>query len=86
MHILFFLAIGGLSGWLAGNIFEDIRFNQITNIVIGFVGGLLGKWYSTRLVFDVDNLIFIWNTIITIVGALQLLYLFSINVIWWGEL
>ncbi len=41
-ELLVTLAVGGLSGWLAGY-FMKTKYSMVINIVIGLIGGFLGK-------------------------------------------
>jgi len=42
MNLLYFLIIGGLAGWLAGQIMKGRGFGLLGNIVIGILGGVIG--------------------------------------------
>ena len=44
INLLLYLAIGALSGWLAGQIFKGRGFGLVWNIIIGIIGGVLGGW------------------------------------------
>ena len=42
MHLVWFLVVGALAGWLAGQVMKGKGFGLIGNIVVGIVGGVLG--------------------------------------------
>ena len=42
MGWLWFLAIGGIAGWLAGKITRGSGFGLLGNIIVGVIGALLG--------------------------------------------
>jgi len=42
--LLYFLLIGGVAGWLAGQVMKGGGFGLIGNIVIGVLGGVLGGY------------------------------------------
>ena len=47
--LLIFLAIGAISGWLAGQIMRGGGFGTITNIVLGIIGSVVGGWLFDQL-------------------------------------
>ena len=44
MSLVWFLAIGALAGWLAGQVMKGKGFGLIGNIVVGIVGAVLGGY------------------------------------------
>lgn len=42
MNLVWFLVIGALAGWLAGQMMKGKGFGLIGNIVVGIVGAVLG--------------------------------------------
>ena len=42
MSLVWFLVIGALAGWLAGQVMKGKGFGLIGNIVVGIVGAVLG--------------------------------------------
>jgi uncharacterized membrane protein YeaQ/YmgE (transglycosylase-associated protein family) len=49
MEWIWFLAIGGVAGWLAGTVFRGKGFGILGNIVIGVVGALVGGFVFPKL-------------------------------------
>jgi uncharacterized membrane protein YeaQ/YmgE (transglycosylase-associated protein family) len=44
MHILVWIIIGILAGWLTGLVMRGRGYGLIGDLVIGLLGGLLGGW------------------------------------------
>jgi len=42
MHLLWFLIIGAIAGWLAGKITRGHGFGLLMNLIVGVVGAVLG--------------------------------------------
>ena len=49
MEFLYFLLIGAISGWLAGQIWKGSGFGLLGNIVVGIIGGFIGGWIAGKL-------------------------------------
>ena len=73
MNIVYFLIIGLIAGWLAGQIFKGKGFGLVGNLVIGCVGAILGGWLFGVLGFATSGLI--GTLIAALVGALILLWI-----------
>ncbi|MEM7134058.1 MAG: GlsB/YeaQ/YmgE family stress response membrane protein [Chloroflexota bacterium] len=72
MGILFSIIVGGLAGWLAGQIMRGSGYGLIGNIVIGIVGGMIGGFLFSFIGFAAIG---IFGRIITsVVGAILLIY------------
>lgn len=44
MEFLYFIIVGGVAGWLAGQVMKGGGFGLITNIILGIIGGVVGGW------------------------------------------
>jgi uncharacterized membrane protein YeaQ/YmgE (transglycosylase-associated protein family) len=44
MHIIIWLVIGGLAGWIAGLIVQGSGFGLVGNIVVGILGAVIAGW------------------------------------------
>ena len=44
MNVIFWLIIGAVAGWIAGNLMRGGGFGLVGNIVVGIVGALVGGW------------------------------------------
>jgi uncharacterized membrane protein YeaQ/YmgE (transglycosylase-associated protein family) len=73
MHLLWFLLIGIVAGWLAGKIMSGGGFGLIGDMVIGVIGAFVGGFLLGILGFHAAGTI---GTLITAtLGAVVLLYL-----------
>lgn len=44
MALIYYLIVGAVAGWLAGQVMKGSGFGILGNIIIGIVGGFLGGW------------------------------------------
>lgn len=44
ISLIIWLALGALSGWLAGQIVKGHGFGTLGNIVVGILGAVVGGW------------------------------------------
>lgn len=72
MELVYFLAIGAVAGWLAGQAMKGGGFGLLGNIVIGIVGGVVGGWVFGLLGIGTDGSL-IGALITAFVGAVVLL-------------
>ena len=54
-HLVYFLIIGGVIGWLAGLIVRGRGFGILGDIVIGIVGAMLGGTLSRILGLSISS-------------------------------
>ena len=52
MEFLWFLLIGLVAGWLAGQVIKGGGYGVIGDIVVGVIGALLGGWLFRVLGFS----------------------------------
>lgn len=76
MEFLIFLAIGAVSGWLAGQLWRGSGFGLIGNIIAGIAGGFVGGWLAGKLGIGGGSLL--WQIIIAAVGAWIILFVVSL--------
>ena len=76
MEFLYFLLIGDISGWLAGQFWKGSGFGLIGNIIAGIVGGFIGGWVAGQLGIGGGGLI--WQIFIAASGAWLLLFVVSL--------
>jgi uncharacterized membrane protein YeaQ/YmgE (transglycosylase-associated protein family) len=76
MDFLIFLAIGAVSGWLAGQLWKGSGFGLVGNIVAGIIGGFVGGWLAGK--FGIGGGGLLWQIIIAAGGAWVLLFLVSL--------
>jgi uncharacterized membrane protein YeaQ/YmgE (transglycosylase-associated protein family) len=46
--LIIWLVIGGIAGWLAGQIMTGFGFGPVGNIVLGIVGAVVAGWLFPR--------------------------------------
>ena len=75
MSFLYFLLVGAISGWLAGQIWKGSGFGLIGNIIVGILGGLIGGWIAGKLGISGGLLV---QILISAGGAWVLLFFISL--------
>ena len=77
MELVYFLLIGAVAGWLAGNLTKGSGFGLVGNIVIGVLGALVGGYlFRSMGVWSNGGLL---GTLVTaLVGAIVLLFFLSL--------
>jgi uncharacterized membrane protein YeaQ/YmgE (transglycosylase-associated protein family) len=68
-----FLIIGGLAGWIAGQITKGRGFGILGNLVVGVVGAVLGGFLFSVVGLSGTNII--GSLITAVIGAVVLLWL-----------
>jgi len=77
MELVYFLLIGAIAGWLAGNLTKGSGFGLVGNIVIGVLGALVGGYLFRSMGIWSDGGLL--GTLVTsLVGAIVLLFLLSL--------
>ena len=70
--LLMTLVIGGIAGWLAGNILKGGGFGLLINILVGIVGAFIGNYLFGLLGVPADGSI--GQLVAATIGALILLF------------
>lgn len=73
MGILWSILIGGVAGWLAGQIMKGQGYGLGINIILGIVGGLVGGWVFSLFGLATTNIV--GQLICATVGAILLILL-----------
>lgn len=76
MEFLWFLLIGAVAGWLAGQLFKGSGFGLLGNIVVGILGGVAGGFLARLLHINFGGLI--GQLLVSAGGAIVLLWITSI--------
>ena len=76
MEIIYFLIVGLVAGWLAGQIMKGKGFGLIGNLIVGCVGALLGSWIFGQLKIDFYGII--GSLIAALVGAIILVWIIGL--------
>lgn len=75
MSFLYFLLVGAISGWLAGQLWKGSGFGLLGNIIVGILGGLFGGWLAGQIGLGESGLV--GQILIAAGGAWVLLFLIS---------
>jgi uncharacterized membrane protein YeaQ/YmgE (transglycosylase-associated protein family) len=70
--LIIFLVIGGIAGWLAGQIMKGRGFGIPVNIVVGIIGAFIGGFLLSALGFAATGILA--QIISATIGAVVLLY------------
>jgi uncharacterized membrane protein YeaQ/YmgE (transglycosylase-associated protein family) len=71
-HLLLFLAIGVVAGFLAGKIMKGSGFGLIGDLIVGVIGSFIGVWVFGLLGISAGGILGL--LVASLVGALLLLY------------
>ncbi len=72
-----FLVIGGVAGWLAGQMVKGGGFGLVGNIVIGVLGAVLGGWLFKLLKISIGGE-WIGPIVTATAGAVVLLFVIGL--------
>ncbi|WP_444678149.1 GlsB/YeaQ/YmgE family stress response membrane protein [Halomonas sp. E19] len=75
MGLIAWLIIGGLAGWIAGNIMRGGGFGILPNIGVGIVGAVIGGFLFRLLGLGAEGMI--GSLVTATVGAVLLLWIIS---------
>ena len=73
MSFVYFIIIGGIAGWLAGNIMKGGGFGLVMNIVLGIIGSVVGGWLFSLLGLS-SNEGLIGSLVTALAGAVLILF------------
>jgi uncharacterized membrane protein YeaQ/YmgE (transglycosylase-associated protein family) len=73
MHLLWFLIIGLVAGWLAGQFVKGSGFGLVGDLVVGVIGAFLGGWLLGLFGLFAGGLI--GSLVTATIGAVVLLFL-----------
>jgi len=72
-----FIILGGVVGWLVGNLMRGGGFGLLVNIIVGIIGAVIGGWVFGLLGIS-TNIGLIGNFITALIGAVLLLWIISL--------
>ena len=75
MGLLSWIVVGGLAGWLAGNLVKGRGFGCLGNIIVGVVGALIGGWIAQMLGGSDVTGLNLYSIIVSVIGAVILLWI-----------
>lgn len=74
--MLYFLLVGAIAGWLAGQLYKGGGFGLLGNIVVGILGAVIGGWLAQRLGIGGGGLL--WQILVAAGGGCVLLFLIGL--------
>ena len=74
MQFVWFILIGLVAGWLAGQFMKGGGFGMVGDIVVGVLGALLGGWLFSALGISSGGSL-IGSIIVATIGAIVLIFL-----------
>ncbi|WP_440198182.1 GlsB/YeaQ/YmgE family stress response membrane protein [Anaerocolumna jejuensis] len=78
-NIIIWIILGGISGWIASKIMKkDSQMGVGMNILVGVVGAFIGGWLAGVFGWGPATGLNIWSFIVSIVGAVILLFIISL--------
>ena len=75
MSIIWFLIIGVLAGWIAGELTRGSGFGLLGNLIVGIVGALLGGFLFDIL--DIGPYGLLGQLLMSVIGAVSFLFILS---------
>ena len=72
MHILYFLLIGLIAGFLAGKLMRGSGYGVIGDLIVGCIGALLGGWLLGLLGISWGG--FVGSLVTAFIGAVILVW------------
>ena len=73
MGLLYWIVVGLIAGWLAGQFMKGGGYGVIADIVLGILGGIVGGWIFGLLGIGAGGLI--GSIIVAFVGAVILVWI-----------
>jgi uncharacterized membrane protein YeaQ/YmgE (transglycosylase-associated protein family) len=74
MTLLWFIIIGAIAGWLAGQFMRGNGFGLIGDIIVGVIGAFIGGYVFRAVGVSIGHGV-IGSLIVAFVGALLLLFI-----------
>jgi uncharacterized membrane protein YeaQ/YmgE (transglycosylase-associated protein family) len=68
--IIWWLIVGLIAGWLAGQVMKGGGYGMLADIVLGILGGILGGWIFSRMGMGATSTI--GSIIVAFIGAVIL--------------
>lgn len=73
MELLWFVLIGAIAGWLAGQFMKGYGFGLVGDIVVGVIGAFIGGFVFPAAGVEIDGGL-LGNLIVAFLGAVVLLF------------
>jgi uncharacterized membrane protein YeaQ/YmgE (transglycosylase-associated protein family) len=75
--LVIWLIIGGVAGWLAGQIMSGGGFGLVGNIIVGIVGAVVAGWLFPTLGFSIGGP-FVGAIVNALIGAIIVLFVIGL--------
>lgn len=75
-NLIWFLIVGLIAGWLAGQVMRGRGFGLIGNLIIGVLGAVIGGFLFGLLGLGASGLL--GSIIVAFIGAIVLIYVLSL--------
>ncbi|WP_353191438.1 GlsB/YeaQ/YmgE family stress response membrane protein [Pandoraea pnomenusa] len=72
--LLYWIAAGGIAGWITGRLVRGGGFGLPANVAVGMLGGLVGGWMATFVILEIGGR-FITTVVTAFACAVMLLLL-----------
>jgi len=73
MDVIWFLIIGAVAGWIAGELVRGDGFGLVGNLVVGIVGAVIGGFLFSLLGISAYGLT--GSLVMAVIGAVVLLFI-----------
>ena len=77
MNFIWFLIVGLIAGWLAGQVMKGGGYGVIGDMIVGVIGALLGGWLFGQLGISAGGGL-IGAIIVAFIGAVILIFLLRV--------
>jgi uncharacterized membrane protein YeaQ/YmgE (transglycosylase-associated protein family) len=77
MGLLWFLIVGLIAGWLAGQVMKGGGYGLVGDMIVGVIGALLGGWLFGKLGIGIGYGL-IGSIIVAFIGAVILIFLLRV--------
>jgi len=74
MDLLWFVIIGAIAGWLAGQFMKGSGFGLIGDIIVGVIGSFLGGYVFRKVGLEIGHGL-VGTLIVAFIGAVLLLFI-----------
>ncbi len=74
--IIYSLIVGGIAGFIAGQLLKGSSFGLLGNIVIGVIGSIVGRLLFTLIPINMGHG-FVGNIVTSIIGAILFLFIYG---------
>ncbi len=77
MHLLWWILVGLVAGWLTGKVMKGGGYGFFVDIILGIVGGLVGGFIARALGFSPAGGL-IYTILIATAGAILVVFVFRL--------